>query len=84
MAYEKMNSSVTQIKNYLGKDYFVKFKIPENLIDNFLQFVYTSENIEPYISAGNFEAVKVPIEKYVPIYQRRLKNSHLQEIITKP
>lgn len=80
-AYERMNSSVAQIKNYLGKDYFLKFKIPENLIDNFLQFVYTSENIQPYVLAGNFEAIKVPIEKYLPIYQRRLKNSHLQEVI---
>ncbi|MCW3160327.1 hypothetical protein [Chryseobacterium oryctis] len=81
IAYEKMNSSITQIKNYLGKDYFKSFKIPENLIDNFLQFVYSSENIEPYINSGNFEAVKIPIEKYLPIYQKRLKNSHLQEII---
>lgn len=81
LAYERMNNSVSQIKNYLGKDYFLKFKIPENLIDNFLQFVYSSENIEPYIMAGNLEAVKIPIEKYLPIYQRRLKNSHLQEII---
>ncbi|WP_370897543.1 hypothetical protein [Chryseobacterium gossypii] len=81
MAYERMNNSVVQIKNYLGKDYFTKFKIPENLIDNFLQFVYTSENIEPYILAGNYEAVKIPIEKYLPIYQRRLRNSHLQEVI---
>lgn len=81
LAYERMNNSVTQIKNYLGKDYFVKFKIPENLIDNFLQFVYTSENIEPYIMAGNFDAIKIPIEKYLPIYQRRLRNSHLQEIV---
>ena len=80
-AYEKMNSSVTQIKNYLGKDYFIKFKIPENLIDNFLQFVYSSENIEPYVMVGNFEAVKIPIEKYLPIYQRRLRNSHLQEVV---
>lgn len=81
VAYERMNSSVAQIKNYLGKDYFLKFKIPENLIDNFLQFVYTSENIQPYVLAGNFEAVKIPIEKYLPIYQKRLRNSHLQDVI---
>ncbi|KIC64525.1 hypothetical protein [Chryseobacterium taiwanense] len=80
LAYERMNSSITQIKNYLGKDYFTKFKIPENLIDNFLQFVYTSENIEAYVLAGNFEAIKIPIEKYLPIYQKRLKSSHLQEV----
>jgi len=81
VAYERMNSSVTDIKNYLGKDYFLRLKIPENLIDNFLQFVYTSENIQPYILAGNYEAIKIPIEKYMPIYQRRLRNSHLQEVI---
>jgi len=81
VAYERMTNSVTQIKNYLGKDYFTRFKIPENLIDNFLQFVYTSENIEVYAQTGNFEAIKLPIEKYVPIYQRRLRNSHLQEVV---
>ncbi len=81
IAYERMNSSVAQIRNYLGKDYFTRFKIPENLIDNFLQFVYSSENIEPYVLAGNFEAIKIPIEKYLPIYQRRLRNSHLQEVL---
>jgi len=81
VAYERMSSSVTDIKNYLGKDYFLRLKIPENLIDNFLQFVYTSENIQPYILAGNYEAIKIPIEKYMPIYQKRLKNSHLQEVI---
>jgi hypothetical protein len=81
-AYERMNSSVAQIKNYLGKDYFAKFKIPENLIDNFLQFVYTSENIQAYVLAGNFEAIKIPIEKYLPIYQKRLRSSHLQEVVS--
>lgn len=81
MAYERMNNSVVQIKNYLGKDYFSRIKIPENLVDNFLQFVYTSENIESYVLAGNFEAIKIPIEKYLPIYQKRLKTSHLQEVI---
>ncbi|MDQ0068039.1 hypothetical protein [Chryseobacterium lathyri] len=81
MAYERMNNSVSQIKNYLGKDYFAKFKIPDNLIDNFLQFVYTSENIEAYVLSGNFEAIKIPIEKYLPIYQKRLKTSNLQEVI---
>ncbi|WP_435524020.1 hypothetical protein [Chryseobacterium indoltheticum] len=81
VAYERMNSSVTNIKNYLGNDYFTRLKIPENLIDNFLQFVYTSENIEVYLQSGNYEAIKLPIEKYLPIYQRRLKNSHLQDVV---
>jgi len=79
--YERMNKSVSSIKNYLGKDYFTRFKIPENLIDNFLQFVYTSENIEMYVQSNNIEGVKIPIEKYLPIYQRRLRNSHLQDVL---
>lgn len=81
VAYERMNKSVADIKNYLGKDYFTRFKIPENLIDNFLQFVYTSENIDVFVQSGNIEAVKIPIEKYLPIYQRRLRNSHLQDVL---
>lgn len=81
VAYERMNASVTQIKDVLGVDYFTKLKIPENLIDNFLHFVYTSENVEVFVQTGNFDAIKMPIEKYLPIYQRRLKNSHLQDII---
>lgn len=81
VAYERMTHSVSEIKNYFGKDYFERLKIPENLIDNFLQFIYTSENIDVYIQSGNFEAVKMPIEKYLPIYQRRLQNSHLQDIV---
>lgn len=81
VAYERMNNSVSQIKNVLGTDYFTKLKIPESLIDNFLHFVYTSENVEVYVQTGNFDAIKMPIEKYLPIYQRRLKNSHLQDIV---
>ncbi|KQR93876.1 hypothetical protein ASG01_08435 [Chryseobacterium sp. Leaf180] len=81
LAYERMNNSVTQVKNYLGKDYFTRLKIPENLIDNFLQFVYSSENIESYVQGGNLDAVKIPIEKYLPVYQRRLRNSNLQDVL---
>lgn len=81
-AYENMMTSTAQVKEYLGKEYFEKIKIPENLVDNFLQFVYSSDNLGPYIQRGNFEIVKVSIEKYLPIYQRRLKNSNLLEIIS--
>lgn len=75
--YEKMNFSVAGIKNYYGVEYFAALKIPPNLIDNFLQFVYTSENLYPFIQANNYEAVGVYIEKYLPIYERRLRNSNL-------
>ena len=78
--YEKMNSAVNGIRNYFGTEYFTSLKIPANYIDNFLQFVYTSDNILPYVQSNNYEAVSVYIEKYLPIYQRRLRNSHLMEI----
>lgn len=79
--YEKMESSIKNIKNYLGEDYFVRLKVPKDLIDNFLQFVYTSDNLNLYTSASNYEVVKISIEKYLPIYQKRLRNSNLQNII---
>lgn len=80
--YEKMRYAINNTKAYLGEDYFVKLKIPKDLIDNFLQFVYTSDNLLSYIESSNYEAVKISIEKYIPIYQKRLRSSHLQGIIT--
>lgn len=78
--YEKMNLAVTNIKNYYGDAYFTNLKIPVNLIENFLQFVYSSDDIYPYVQANNYEAVGIYIDKYLPIYQRRLKNSQLMGI----
>ncbi len=77
--YEKMTASIANIKSYYGVSYFTAMKIPENLIDNFLQFVYTSDSIYPYIEANNYEIIGTYIEKYLPIYQRRLRNSSLME-----
>jgi hypothetical protein len=77
-----MRYAINNTKTYLGEDYFVKLKIPKDLIDNFLQFVYTSDNLLSYIESSNYEAVKISIEKYIPIYQKRLRSSHLQGIIT--
>ncbi|MGA9213270.1 hypothetical protein [Kaistella sp.] len=79
--YEKMNVAVTNIKNYYGEAYFSNLKIPVNLIDNFLQFVYSSDDINYYVKANNYEAVGIYIDKYLPIYQRRLKNSHLMNML---
>lgn len=79
--YEKMEISINNIKNYLGEDYFVRLKVPKNLIDNFLQFVYTSDNLYRYTEVSNYELAKVSIEKYLPIYQKRLRNSNLQSVI---
>ncbi len=77
--YEKMNSTVKNIKNYYGIPYFTNLKIPENLIENFLQFVYSSDDIYSYVQANNYDAVGIYIDKYLPIYQRRLKNSSLMD-----
>ncbi len=79
--YEKMTIDITNIKDFYGKEYFASLKIPENLIDNFLQFIYSSDNLSPYIENNNYNAVAFHIEKYVPIYQKRLKNSSLLESI---
>lgn len=75
--YEIMNLQINNIKNYFGIEYFVKLKIPVHLIDNFLQFVYSSDNLSPYLASNNIEAVKPYLEKYLPVYLKRLENSHL-------
>lgn len=80
--YERMNNSIAGIRSYYGDSYFTNLKIPVNLIDNFLQFVYTSDNLNIYLQDGNYEPVAISIEKYLPIYQRRLKNSRLMDVIT--
>lgn len=79
--YEKMQIAIKNIKGYLGEDYFTKIKIPADLVDNFLQFVYTSDNLNFFIEKGNYDAVTISIEKYLPIYQKRLRASNLQSII---
>lgn len=80
--YEKMNAAINNIKQYYGEEYFLKLKIPKQFIDNFLQFVYSSDDLRPLIAAGNYEAVAIYIERYLPIYQRRLQNSKLMETVT--
>lgn len=75
LAYERMQRSVSSMRNYFGEDYFEKVKIPTRMIDNFLQFVYSSDNIALLIENGQIESTKVFIEKYLPIYQKRLRDS---------
>ena len=82
--YETMSKDVENMQKYFGDDYFIKLKIPQNLIPNFLQFVYSSDNLKPYLLSNNFEATQIYFEKYLPIYLARLKNSNLQKILTDP
>lgn len=77
--YEKMANTVNQVKKYFGDEYFVNLGVPENLVENFLQFIYYSDNISIYTENNQFEAVKPYIEKYLPIYLKRLKNSRLAD-----
>lgn len=78
--YERMAKNIKNLQDYYGDDYFIKMKIPKELIPNFLQFVYSSDNITDYLETSNYEAAKTYIEKYLPIYLRRLQNSHLMQV----
>jgi len=78
--YEKMSKTIANVQQYFGNDYFTRLKIPKELIPNFLQFVYSSDNINIYTDSGNYEAVKIYIEKYLPIYMKRLRNSTLMNM----
>ena len=75
-----MSRSIKALQDYFGDDYFIRLKIPKELIPNFLQFVYSSDNITTFLDANNFEATKIYIEKYLPIYLRRLQNSHIMQV----
>lgn len=79
--YEKMTKTIAGIKQYYGVSYFNALKIPANLVDNFLQFIYSSDDISQYVAQNNYEAVSIYIEKYLPVYQRRLRNSKLMEVM---
>lgn len=78
--YEKMSKTITNIQQYYGDDYFIRLKIPKELIPNFLQFVYSSDNLNVFTDQGNYEPVKIYFEKYLPIYMKRLRNSSLMNM----
>ena len=80
-AYEGMQNGVSAMRQYFGDDYFIRLKIPKNLIDNFLQFVYTSDDLRPVLMNQNFSIAQMSIEKYLPVYLKRLKTSNLQTIV---
>lgn len=75
--YEIMHNGIILMKKYFGTEYFKKVGIPEHLIDDFLMFIYKSDNIKKYINVENLEAIRPYIEKYLPIYTQRLKDSKL-------
>lgn len=77
--YEQMSSALDRIKKYYGTAYFTRLGIPENMIDNFLQFVYSSEDLQEAVNRNNYEAVAFPIEKYLPIYKKRLNDAQLAQ-----
>lgn len=81
--YEKMVRGISTIRSYLGEDYFINLKIPKNRVENFLTFVYTSENFDAFVQDNNLEGVKVSIEKYLPVYQKRLEDSEMMRTAEK-
>ncbi|WP_245957162.1 hypothetical protein [Bergeyella cardium] len=78
--YEKMTRNISAVRKYFGDEYFTRLKIPVNMIDNFLQFIYSSDNIAHYIESKNLESIAIYIEKYQPIYLKRLQNSKIMSL----
>lgn len=78
--YEQMMTVTSVIRKYFGDDFFIKQKIPQNMIDNFLQFVYSSDNILLLVQGNNLEATKIYMDRYLPIYLKRLKASNMMEV----
>lgn len=82
--YEKMQQTTTAIRKYYGDDYFQALKIPSNFIDDFLQFIYTSEKLGPLAEKNQYEVIKIYFEKYLPVYHKRLKNTEIMKQIYMP
>lgn len=81
LEYEKMMLSIKEIRQYFGDSYFEKLNIPQNLIDNYLMFVYTSDNLQLVLGNNKFEVIAHSMERFLPIYLKRVKNSHLMDIL---
>ena len=79
-AYMRMTEATAKVRDYLGKEYFQKVKIPDRFIEDFLQFAYNSDNYYMYVQKGEFEIVKFKIERFLPIFQKRLEDSKITEI----
>jgi len=79
--YETMQKGVESMRKFFGDEYFTEKKIPENLIDNFLQFVYISDNLGPVLRENKFVLAEISINKYLPVYLRRLQTSRLEEVV---
>ncbi len=79
--YEKMKNNLNKINHYYGDIFFINQKIPLRLVNDFLQFVYLSDNIENLVEKHNYASISFYINKYLPIYLQRIKNSNLLEIV---
>lgn len=75
--FEITERNITEIKKYFGTEYFTKLRIPNEMIDDFLKFVYKSDEIKKYVVVRNFDAIQPYFEKYLPVYIKRLQDSKL-------
>lgn len=75
LKYQEMQQKVKSVHDFFGDEYFTSKKIPAYKIDEFLQFVYTSQGGILYISPDKINESSVYIERYLPIYLQRLRNS---------
>lgn len=77
--FEKMTRAVDYVRKYYTKEYFVQMGIPEHKVDDFLQFVYSSDPYDFVLKDLKPERVRPLIERYLPIYQKRLADMAIQE-----
>ncbi|SDE28638.1 hypothetical protein [Riemerella columbipharyngis] len=75
--YEQMIKANTSIRKYYGDAYFLRMGIPSNKIDEFLQFVYTSEHLLQFVENNNYETIAVYFDKYLPVFRKRMRMPNL-------
>ena len=59
MSILKKTEKIEKIENYFTKQYFVEdFKIPDNKIEEFINFCYFKYQLDEYLNKNNFEYIE--------------------------
>lgn len=62
--YFKKIEKIEKIENYFTKEYFVEdLNIPENKIEEFINYCYSKNKLEEYLSKNNFEDIEEVLKK---------------------
>ena len=78
--YEDMQADILQVKEFLGKEYFIENKIPSERIHEFLEFsIIEKPEIKKHMKTGNQTQIMMILEELFPIYHKRLEMNNIDK-----